>query len=95
MGHPPPAFIFLVLGDNEKPALYHTVYKVYVPCLAFCHLCINVKLSLSDNTVMLMSLFYFLKCCSVTIFVCLSPIDRDDVFAPYPHPPFCQCVLNQ
>ena len=38
---------------------------------------------LSDNTVMLMSLFGF-----VTIFVCLSPIDRDDVFAPYPHPPF-------
>lgn len=54
VSHVPPLFIsgvihpflvvVLLLGGDELPALVFSLTKVYVPCLAFWCLCINVKL---------------------------------------------------
>lgn len=80
--HVPPLFIsgvthpflmvVLLQHSDELPALDPSLTKVYVPCLAFWCLCINVKLPPPvNNTVMLISLVLYLflsRCCSVFLY---------------------------
>lgn len=109
--HVPPLFISRVIHpflmvvllqhSDELPALDPSLTKVYVPCLAFWCLCINVKLPPPvNNTVMLISLvLYLFFCQGVVLFssiLCLfSYWLWWHVFASFllPPPPFFQCVL--
>lgn len=94
--------VVLLLGSDELPALDPRLTKVYVPCLAFWCLCINVKFPPpSNNTVMFISLvlypLYFVKvlfCFLYTVsFLLLTVMTCICLIPPPSLPDFFQCVL--
>lgn len=109
--HVPPLFIsgvihpflmvVLLQHSDELPALDPSLTKVYVPCLAFWCLCINVKLPptceqhCNVNFIGFISFFVKVLFC-FPLYCVFSPIDCDDMYLPHsssPLPLFFQCVL--
>lgn len=95
----PRLVVVLLLGIDELPALDPSLTDVYVPCLAFWCLCINVKFPSTFEQHCNVDFIGFIssflsRCCSV--FLSTVSIDCDYMYLPHSSPclPLLfQCVL--